>query len=57
MRNSYYRQILLVRIDEKTKYLKTLKAQLMQQQKLLNETITWIRGIMLCYILNMIKTQ
>ena len=44
-------------IDEKTKNLKTLKTQLTQQQKLLDEDTTWIRGIILCDTLNMIITK
>ena len=52
-----YRQILLDKIGEKTKYLKALKTQLMQQQKLLDNNTTWIRRIILRYTLNMIITE
>ena len=52
-----YRQILLDEIGEKTKYLKALKTQLMQQQKLLDNNTTWIRRIILRYTLNMIITE
>ena len=56
-KNRYYRRILLDEIDEKTKYLKTLKTQLTQQQKLLYENTTWIRGTILRYTLNTIITK
>ena len=56
-KNRYYRRILVDEIDEKTKYLKTLKTQLMQQQKLLYENTTWIRGTILRYTLNTIITK
>ena len=39
-RNRCYRWTLLDEIDEKAKHLKTLKTQLMQQQKLLYENTT-----------------
>ena len=55
-KNRYYRRILLDEIDEKTKYLKTLKTQLTQQQKLLYENTTWIRGTILRYTLDTIIT-
>ena len=54
MKNRYYRWIPLDQIDEKTKYLKTLKTQLTKQQKLPNENITSIRRTILCYTLNII---
>ena len=34
---------------KKTKYLKTLETQLIQQQKLLYENKTWIKGTILRY--------
>ena len=39
-KNRYYRRILLDEIDEKTKYLKILKTQLIKQQKPLYENTT-----------------
>ena len=56
-RNRYYRWTLLDEIDEKAKHLKTLKTQMMQQQKLLYENTTWIRGTILHYTLNTIITK
>ena len=56
-KSRYYRRILLDEIDEKTKYLKTLKTQLTQQQKLLYENTTWIRGTILRYTLDTIITK
>ena len=50
-------RILLDEIDEKTKYLKILKTQLMKQQKPLYENTTWIRGTILGYTLNTIITK
>ena len=56
-KNRYYRRILLDKIDKKTKYLKTLRTQLMKQQKLLYVNTTWIRGTILRYTLNTIITK
>ena len=56
-KSRYYRQILLDETDEKTKYLQTLKTQLTQQQKLIDENSIWIRETILCDTLTMIITK
>ena len=42
---------------KKTKYLNTLETQLIQQQKLLYENTTWIKGTILRYTWNTIITK